>query len=290
MALHGGEQMTDTTNQQTEENNEPTLQPYIGKDRVFDSNEQIEASADLLREKITPAEDELPEKTTGSKPEHNYKKRYDDLKSHYDNKLSEWRREKEELLTKFQSGKKSNLKMPKTAEELEKFKTEYPDVFAVVETVASMQADSRVQDVEEHLNILREREFELERQNAQRELLNYHPDFLELKDTEEFTEWLKDQPDSIAQGVTKNATDVKWAARTIDLYKADKGIGKNKTKSRKPSDAAKAVKTTTASQDITDKNEGKKIWTSEEISQLKPHQYDRLEKEIDKARREGRIR
>ena len=282
--------MTDTTNQQTEEKNEPTLQPYIGKDRVFDSNEQIEASADLLREKITPAEDELPEKTTGSKPEHNYKKRYDDLKSHYDNKLSEWRREKEELLTKFQSGKKSNLKMPKTAEELEKFKTEYPDVFAVVETVASMQADSRVQDVEEHLNILREREFELERQNAQRELLNYHPDFLELKDTEEFTEWLKDQPDSIAQGVTKNATDVKWAARTIDLYKADKGIGKNKTKSRKPSDAAKAVKTTTASQDITDKNEGKKIWTSEEISQLKPHQYDRLEKEIDKARREGRIR
>jgi len=282
--------MTDTTNQQTEEKNEPTLQPYIGKDRVFDSNEQIEASADLLREKITPAEDELPEKTTGSKPEHNYKKRYDDLKSHYDNKLSEWRREKEELLTKFQSGKKSNLKMPKTAEELEKFKTEYPDVFAVVETVASMQADSRVQDVEEHLNILREREFELERQNAQRELLNYHPDFLELKDTEEFTEWLKDQPDSIAQGVTKNATDVKWAARTIDLYKADKGIGKNKTKSRKPSDAAKAVKTTTASQDITDKNEGKKIWTSEEISQLKPHQYDRLEKEIDQARREGRIR
>ena len=282
--------MTDTTNQQTEENDEPTLQPYVGKDRVFDSDEQIETSADLLREKITPAEDALPDKTTGSKPAHNYKKRYDDLKSHYDNKLSEWRREKEELLTKFQSGKKTNVKMPKTAEELEKFKAEYPDVFAVVETVASMQADSRVQDVEEHINILREREFELERQNAQRELLSYHSDFLEIKDTEEFTEWLKDQPDNISQGVTKNATDVKWAARTIDLYKADKGIGKSKPKSKKPSDAARAVKTTTASQDITDKNEGKKIWTSEEITQLKPHQYDRLEKEIDQARRDGRIR
>ncbi len=249
--------MTDTTNQQTEENNEPTLQPYVGKDRVFDSDEQIETSADLLREKITPAEDALPDKTTGSKPAHNYKKRYDDLKSHYDNKLSEWRREKEELLTKFQSGKKTNVKMPKTAEELEKFKAEYPDVFAVVETVASMQADSRVQDVEEHINILREREFELERQNAQRELLSYHSDFLEIKDTEEFTEWLKDQPDNISQGVTKNATDVKWAARTIDLYKADKGIGKSKPKSKKPSDAARAVKTTTASHDITDKNEAK---------------------------------
>ena len=282
--------MTDTTDQQTEENNEPTLQPYVGKDRVFDSDEQIETSADLLREKITPAEDELPDKTTGSKPAHNYKKRYDDLKSHYDNKLSEWRREKEELLTKFQSGKKTNVKMPKTAEELEKFKAEYPDVFAVVETVASMQADSRVQDVEEHINILREREFELERQNAQRELLSHHPDFLEIKDKDDFVEWLKDQPENIAQGVTKNATDVKWAARTIDLYKADKGIGKSKPKSKKPSDAARAVKTTSASQDITDKNEGKKIWTSEEITQLKPHQFDRLEKEIDQARRDGRIR
>ena len=282
--------MTDTTNQQTEENNEPTLQPYVGKDRVFDSDEQIETSADLLREKITPAEDALPEKTTGSKPEHNYKKRYDDLKSHYDNKLSEWRREKEELLTKFQSGKKSNVAMPKTPEELEKFKAEYPDVFAVVETVASMQADSRVQDVEDHLNILREREFELERQNAQRELLSHHSDFLDLKDTEDFTEWLKDQPDNISQGVTKNSTDVKWAARTIDLYKADKGIGKSKPKSKKPSDAARAVKTNTASQDITDTNEGKKIWTSEEIVRLKPHQFEKFEKEIDKARKEGRIR
>jgi len=282
--------MTDTTNQQTEENNEPTLQPYVGKDRVFDSDEQIETSADLLREKITPAEDALPEKTTGSKPEHNYKKRYDDLKSHYDNKLSEWRREKEELLTKFQSGKKSNVPMPKTPEELQKFKAEYPDVFAVVETVASMQADSRVQDVEEHINILREREFELERQNAQRELLSHHPDFLDIKNNEDFVEWLKDQPDNISQGVTKNATDVKWAARTIDLYKADKGIGKSKTKSRKPSDAARAVKTTTASQDITDTNEGKKIWTSEEIVRLKPHQFEKYEKEIDQARKEGRIR
>ena len=282
--------MTDTTNQQTEENDEPTLQPYVGKDRVFDSDEQIETSADLMRKQITPSEEASSEKTTGSKPEHNYKKRYDDLKSHYDNKLSEWRREKEGLLTKFQSGKKSNVKVPKTAEELEKFKAEYPDVFAVVETVASMQADSRVQDVEEHINILREREFELERQNAQRELLSHHSDFLDLKDTEDFTEWLKDQPDNISQGVTKNSTDVKWAARTIDLYKADKGIGKSKPKSKKPSDAARAVKTNTASQDITDTNEGKKIWTSEEIVRLKPHQFEKFEKEIDKARKEGRIR
>ena len=78
--------------------------------------------------------------------------------------------------------------------------------------------------------------------------------------------------------------------RTIDLYKLDKGISKPKSKSKKPSDAAKVVKTTTASQDITEKNNNKKIWTYEEISRLKPHEFVKLEEEIDLANREGRIR
>lgn len=282
--------MTDTTNQQVEETKvkSPTPSPYVGKDRVFQTKEEITKEADSLKQKIEPAEDVLPEKNTGTK--HDYKKRYDDLKSHYDNKLSEWRKEKEEILIQLQDNKKSNMAMPKTAEELQLFKQKHPDVYDVIETVASMKTDSRIQDVEEHLNILREKEFELSRQNAQKELLNHHPDFLDLKDSEEFVEWLKDQPDNIAEGVTKNATDVKWAVRTVDLYKLDKGIGKQKSKSKKPSDAAKVVKTTTASQDITDKNQGKKIWTYEEIARLKPHQFEKVEEEIELANREGRIR
>ena len=282
--------MTDTTDQQVEETKKksPTPTPYVGKDRVFESKEEITKEAELLREQITPADEALPDKTTGTK--HDYKKRYDDLKSHYDNKLSAWRKEKEEILVQLQKDKKSKVTMPKTPDEIEKFKQENPDVYDVIETIASMKTDSRVQDVEEHLNILREKEFELERQNAQRELLNHHADFLELKDSEDFVEWLKDQPDNIAEGVTKNATDVRWAVRTIDLYKLDKGIGKPKSKSRKPSDAAKVVKTTTASQDITEKNNNKKIWTYEEISRLKPHEFVKLEEEIDLANREGRIR
>jgi|TARA_B100000073_G_C23739031_1_gene573147 hypothetical protein len=282
--------MTDTTNQQVEETKvkSPTPSPYVGKDRVFQTKEEITKEADSLKQTIEPAEDVLPEKNTGTK--HDYKKRYDDLKSHYDSKLSEWRKEKEEILIQLQDNKKSNMAMPKTAEELQLFKQKHPDVYDVIETVASMKTDSRIQDVEEHLNILREKEFELSRQNAQKELLNHHPDFLDLKDSEEFVEWLKDQPDNIAEGVTKNATDVKWAVRTVDLYKLDKGIGKQKSKSKKPSDAAKAVKTSTASQDITDKNSNKKIWTYEEIARLKPHQFEKVEEEIELANREGRIR
>ena len=104
--------MTDITNQQVEEptKKSPTPTPYIGKDRVFESKEEITKQADALRPTATSNED-LPEKTTGTK--HDYKKRYDDLKSHYDTKLSAWRKEKEDILVQLQSDKKSKVSMPK---------------------------------------------------------------------------------------------------------------------------------------------------------------------------------
>ena len=221
---------------------------------------------------------------------HNFKKRYDDLKKHYDQKLSDWRQEKEDLLVSSKQTKKENIKLPKSQEDLQKFKEEYPDIFGIVETVAHMQADSRVSDIEEHLELLRDRERDLERGNAQKELLSIHPDFVELKENQDFIDWLEEQPESISNGVTQNATDVKWAARTLDLYKADKGISKTKSKRSNNNSAAKQVRTSTTAREIADPQGDKKIWTSGEISRLRPEQFNKLEEELEQANREGRIR
>jgi hypothetical protein len=244
-----------------------------------DEDQNTEASA---------TSEQSQQRSQNNESTHDYKKRYASLKSHYDKKLSEWRQEKEDLLTKVSKDKKENLKLPKTQEELEKFKQEYPDVYAIVETVAHMQADSRVGDIEEHLEILRDRERELERKNAQKELLALHPDFQQLKENQDFLDWLEEQPDSIAHGVTQNATDVKWAARTIDLYKADRGIGTTKYKS-KPTDAAKAVRTSSSTRDVANSSGKDKIWSLAEIGKLKAHEFEKLEAEIDAAVREGRV-
>lgn len=224
------------------------------------------------------------------KGNHDFKKRYDDLKKHYDQKLSDWRQEKEDLLVSSKQTKKENIKLPKSQEDLAKFKEEYPDIFGIVETVAHMQADSRVSDIEEHLELLRDRERDLERGNAQKELLSFHPDFVDIKEDQEFIDWLGEQPESISNGVTQNATDVKWAARTLDLYKADKGISKTKSKRSNNNSAAKQVRTSTTTREIADPQGDKKIWTSDEISRLRPDQFNKLEKELEQANREGRIR
>ena len=176
--------------------------------------------------------------------------------------------------------------MPKTTEELEEFKQEFPDVYGVVETVSRLQAESRTAEIEKRIAALNKKEEEAKYKSAEQELLVLHPDYIELKQSSEFLNWLDSQPSTISDGIYKNRTDARWAARILDLYKMDSNI-QPKSKSKKV-DAAQAVSTTRKTVPSTG-NEDKKIWTSSEISKLKPHQFEKLEKEIDKASREGRI-
>ena len=274
--------MIDTPNS-NEELGEPTPYQNNYRTRLDEPEEPTDTEASA-----TPDGKAKVSKTDNDN--HNFKKRYDDLKKHYDQKLSDWRQEKENLLVSSKQTKKENIKLPKSQEDLAKFKEEYPDIFGIVETVAHMQADSRVSDIEEHLELLRDRERDLERGNAQKELLSIHPDFVELKENQDFIDWLDEQPESISNGVTQNATDVKWAARTLDLYKADKGISKTKSKRSNNNSAAKQVRTSNTTREIADPQGDKKIWTSDEISRLRPDQFNKLEKELEQANREGRIR
>ena len=222
-------------------------------------------------------------------PEHDYKKRYDDLKRHYDEKVGEFKSEVESLrkaVSERAVEMPQGVVAPRTQEELDEFKERYPDVFEVVQTVSSMQTETQVAKLREELGTIKEREQELEKQKAVEELLRLHPDFNEIKSDEKFLSWLQEQPESISDGIYKNNKDARWAARVIDLYKADTGTPKKKTKS---SSAADAVTKTPAREVRTEATGGKKIWKASEIGKMKPHQFEKLEAELDEARSEGRI-
>ena len=57
--------------------------------------------------------------------------------------------------------------------------------------------------------------------------------------------------------------------------------------STEPKKQEAVTKTKKSSPKTTD--DEKKIWTTQEISRLKPHEFEKYEKEIDQARVEGRI-
>ena len=245
-----------------------------------DDTPEVEASEDTEQ----PESNSFVETKEG-KPDHDYKKRYDDLKRHYDKKLTEFEEEKRQLATATQQ---ANVPMPKTVEELEEFKTQYPDVYGVVETVAAMQANERTSELQKELEVIKEREKETVVQAAYRELTNNHPDFDEIKTDEKFLNWLQEQPESISDGIYNNNTDARWASRVLDLYKADAGISKRKT-SKAKADAATSVRAPKAREITSEQGGDKRIWKASEIRGLKPWEFEKFESELDSARKEGRI-
>ena len=215
-----------------------------------------------------------------------YKKRYDDLKKHYDNSLTNFRTREQELLQQVTETQPDYI-APKTPEELEQFKSQYPDVYEVVESVAHLQSEEKLATLQGRLDAMQDRESEILKREAEKDLLTKHPDFDELRGSNEFHDWAESQPEEIKDWIYNNPNNATLASKAIDLFKAENGLSFEKStppKSRK--DAADLVSTkTTQPADVTQP----KIWTQKEIAALSMDEYDRMETEIDKALEEGRI-
>lgn len=273
--------------------NNPSLYRGNYREEVYEDEDEnqeeaVEAQEADTEETATPSA-EADSFVESKKETHDYKKRYDDLKRHYDEKVGEFKTEIETLrktMTERAAEMPRGVTPPKTLEELEEFKQRYPDVFEVVQTVSSMQTETQVAKLRDELGTIKEREKELEKQKAFEELLRLQPDFNDIKADEKFLNWLEDQPASIADGIYKNNTDARWAARVIDLYKADMGLTKKKSKA---SSAADAVTKTPAREVKMNATDGKRLWKASEIGKMKPWQFEKFEKELDEARAEGRI-
>jgi myosin heavy subunit len=276
-------------------NNESLYRGNYRDDVYKDEPEEDVNESEGPSEEATPQQEDAgfsaPKQEEGESSA-DYKKRYDDLKRHYDKKVSEWKHERDELLQARQAAAAQGVNpddLPRTAEQLQQFKEKYPEVYAVMETISSQRAEDKLKNLQEEVRTLKSREEELEVQNAYKELLRKHPDFDGLKSDSKFLSWLDEQPPSIADGIYKNNKDANWASRVVDLYKADMGIKSAPAKRTSKDDPAAAVRTP-AARDVVNADAGnKRIWKASEIGRLKPHQFEKYEAELDAAREEGRI-
>ena len=277
-----------------EESVEPTPNPYNQKkdwhtedvmpkhgenaEGLFFEKPQAQSSSEEVQ-----AESEQEDKAY-SRP--NYKKRYDDLKKHYDTRLSEFKQREQELIAEA-TANRPEYQAPKTAEELEQFKAEYPDVYEVVETVAHLQSEDKVAALQQRLDALQERETEILKREAEKDLIAQHPDFEDIRNSDEFHTWAESQPEEIKDWIYNNPNNASLASKAIDLFKLENGLAPVKPSQNKSvrSSAADMVSTKTTTVD----EKQPKIWTQQEIAALPMAEYDRLEKEIDKAVEEGRV-
>ena len=217
-----------------------------------------------------------------------FKKRYDDLKKHYDSTVNKHKDEVRTLRSQLESSTKQFVP-PKSKQELEAWRKEYPDVYDMVETIAINKATTQTAGLEDKYKNLQIQQEQIAKEKAEVELLKMHPDFSEIRSQDDFHKWAADQDPTIQGWLYENTSNAKLAARAIDLYKMDRGLSKLTRKEEKDlkKDAAKAISKTR--KNVESDIPKKKIWTATEISKLKPHEFEKYEKDIDLARLEGRI-
>lgn len=235
---------------------------------------EVEETAEEVEE-----EPENPEEKT-------FKKRYSDLRRHQQQQAEDFKKQLAELRDQLDAATKKEMKLPKSDEDIEQWAKEYPDVAAIVETIAMKKASEQASVLEERIKAINELQSSATKEKAEAELMRMHPDFDDIRDSNEFHEWAESQPKWVQDALYENDDDARSAARAIDLYKADMGIGKKKPKSDK--EAAKSVSTKN-SRSKPQENEEASYLKESDVQRMSAAEYEKRSDEIMESIRSGKF-
>ena len=256
------------------------------------NNERIEQAEEELRQleadKTAPAakvaeDDDGPEPTDAE--ERTFKKRYGDLRRHSQKMQHDLQTQLDSMKSQLEKTAAKEMKLPSSEEDLAQWVQAYPDVAKIVETIAMKKAKEQSQDIEQRLKRIDELEKEALAEKAEAELIRLHPDFAEIKQDDDFHDWVEQQPKWIRDSLYENDNDAVSAARAIDLYKADKGI-KTRSKKDETKDAARSINTRSERSAPTGNNtEG--VFSESQVDKMTIQQYEANEEAIAASMRNG---
>ena len=136
------------------------------------------------------------------------------------------------------------------------------------------------------MKIIAEKEAHADRAKAEAELMSAHPDCDEIRNDQNFHDWVETQPELIKQALYENESDAKAAARAIDLYKSDMGISQTK-KTFSSKDAAKSVSKGTSANPAPTKEKQSNQFKESQVAKMTAQQFEKNEEAIMSAIRSG---
>lgn len=276
--------MSEVDTVQVEEKKAVISRPYSNSERIKKDEEELE---EMLRVQRGEVSDEDQEAEPTSAEERSFKKRYGDLRRHTQKQQEDLQSQITGLKEQLTSATKKEMKLPKSDDEIDVWMSKYPDVAAIVETIAIKKAREQSTELEERVTKINKMQEDAERQKAETVLLQLHPDFDEIRQDDDFHTWAEDQPRWIQQALYDNDDDAKSAARAIDLYKADKGIS-TKKKSKRSSDAAEMVDTrATRNRPTAEDTSG--VIRESDVQKMSATQYEKNQDTIMESIRSGKF-
>jgi hypothetical protein len=255
--------------------------------------EEEEAELEALLKGGNQEEQEVADEAVDDGPEpesaeeKTFKKRYGDLRRHSQKKESDLQRQIDELKLQLEASTKQEIQYPKSEGELEAWMQKYPDVAKIVETIAMKKAHEQAAEFESKFKAIDDMKLEAQREKAEAELMRMHPDFEEIRETDEFHNWVEEQPTWVQNALYDNDADAVSAARAIDLYKADMGIT-TKKKSSKDKDAAKAIGTR-SERSSPEGDEAKGYIKESDVNRMSAQQYEKNADAIAEAIRTNKF-
>lgn len=260
---------------------------YSNAERIQREEEEL---AELMAKQRGEGQEEQADQDDDAEPvsaeDKSFKKRYGDLRRHTQLKENELQSRISALEQQLSSSTKSEIKLPKSDQDIEAWAREYPDVAAIIETIAIKKAREQSVDLEERVKVIDEMRASASKDKAQVELMQMHPDFDKIREDDDFHNWAEEQPKWIQDALYDNENDARSAARAIDLYKADRGITTKKPSSNK--DAARSVNTRSERSRPND-NDSKGHIRESQVSKMSAQEYEKRADEIMDAIRTGKF-
>ena len=254
---------------------EEELKELMKEQTQVDETEQNEEVKDDDEKKEEPENAE----------ERTFKKRYGDLRRYSQEKEKEYQQKVQDLEKQLTNATKKEMKLPKSDEDLEAWAKEYPDVAKIVETIAMKKAREQSEALEKRIKQIDDMNLSAAKEKAEVQLLKLHPDFEEIRDSDDFHNWAEEQPKWVQDALYENDNDARSAARAIDLYKVDKGLNK-KTEIKNDKEAAKAV-SKKSSKSVPDPKQDNQKLRESDVQKMSADEYEKNADTIMEAIRSG---
>jgi hypothetical protein len=261
--------------------------PYSQEEKLKRDEEELEQLLKEQRGEVEEAAPEQQEEEPTNAEEKTFKKRYSDLRRHQQKQSEDFKKEIDELKRQLGEATKKEMKLPKSDEDIEQWAADYPDVAAIVETIAMKKAREQASVLEERVKAIDEMQLSATKEKAEAELMRLHPDFGDIRDSDDFHEWADEQPKWVQDALYENDNDARSAARAIDLYKADRGIKSEKT-SKKTKGAAETV-STKGSRSTPQADETSTYLRESQVQKMSAQEYEKKSDEIMEAIRTGKF-
>ncbi len=239
---------------------------------------------------------ENPSKSTDpNAPVHDWEKRYRDLQSYSQKQVNTLTAE----VGRLTSQSPVSLRMPKTPEELEAFRTENPENFAIIESIAHGIAEKQMQTMTGELDSVRTEMAQKTQDQAMVALTTAHPDFAEIDASPLFHEWLRKQNDEVQSWIF-TGQDYGHIEMALSLFKANTGYGSGNTATQQRPNEPSANQQLDESRSVGEGGGGEPtgsdprlslsyIWHESEIASLRGEAYIAYSDAIDTAQDQGRI-